>query len=92
MLVSLCAETLKPVFEGDKIWQLWKEMHQFIECISCKSYITGEGRAELFRANRVMLVSLCAETIKPVFEGDKIWQLWKEMHQFIECSYPVSRT
>ena len=50
MLVSLCAETIKPVFEGDKIWQLWKEMHQFIECISCKSYITGEGRAELLRA------------------------------------------
>ena len=24
------------------------------------------------RVNRVMLVSLCAETIKPVFEGDKI--------------------
>ena len=23
------------------------------------------------RVNRVMLVSLCAETIKPVFEGDK---------------------
>ena len=31
--VSLCAETIKPVFEGDKIWQLWKEIHQFIKCI-----------------------------------------------------------
>ena len=24
------------------------------------------------RVNRVMLINLCAETIKPVFEGDKI--------------------
>ena len=32
-----------------------------------------------------MLDSLCAETIKPVFEGDKILQLWKEMHLFIKC-------
>ena len=36
------------------------------------------------RVNRVMLVSLCAETIKPVSEGGKIGQLWKEMHLFIE--------
>ena len=28
------------------------------------------------RVNRMILVSLCAETIKPVSEGDKIWQLW----------------
>ena len=33
MLASLCAETVKLVFEGDKIGQLWKEMHQFIKCI-----------------------------------------------------------
>ena len=26
----------KTRFEGDKIWQLWKEMHQFIKCIHCK--------------------------------------------------------
>ena len=25
------AETTEPVSEGDKIWQLWKEMHQFIK-------------------------------------------------------------
>ena len=25
-----------------------------------------------------------AETIKPVSEGDEIWQLWKEMHQYIK--------
>ena len=36
------------------------------------------------RVNRVMFVRLCAETIKPVSEGDKIWQLWKEMHQVIK--------
>ena len=36
--------------------------------------------------NRVMLVSLCAETVKPVCVGDKIWKLWKEMHQFIKCT------
>ena len=38
MLVSLCAESIAPVIDGDKIWQLWKEMHQFIKCINCNSY------------------------------------------------------
>ena len=33
MLISLCAGIIKPVFEGDKISQLWKKMHQFIKCI-----------------------------------------------------------
>ena len=36
------------------------------------------------RVNRVMLLSLCAETIKPVSEGDRIRQPWKEMHPFIK--------
>ena len=36
------------------------------------------------RVNSVMSVSLWAESIKPVSEGDKIQQLWKEMHQFIK--------
>ena len=31
MLGSLFAETTKPVSEGDKIRQLWKEMYQFIK-------------------------------------------------------------
>ena len=32
----------------------------------------------------VMFVRVCAKTIKkPVFEGDKIGQLWKERNQFI---------
>ena len=48
MLLSLCAETInfKPFFEGDKVWQLWKEMHKFIKSVSCKSYLYnrwGEG-------------------------------------------------
>ena len=33
MLGSLCEEALKPPFEADIIWQLWKEMHQIIEYI-----------------------------------------------------------
>ena len=33
ILVSLCAETIKPVSEGDKIWQLWREMYPFIKWI-----------------------------------------------------------
>ena len=38
-----------------------------------------------FRVNRVMMLgSLCAETIQHVSEGDKKWQLWKEMHEFIK--------
>ena len=37
-----------------------------------------------------MLVSLCAETIKPVFKGDKIWQLWKKNASAYQV-YPVSR-
>ena len=28
------------------------------------------------KVNRVMLIKLCTETIKPVFEGDKIGLLW----------------
>ena len=36
-----------------------------------------------------MLVSLCAEPTTPVFEGDKILQLWKEMHQIISTSWSV---
>ena len=40
--------------------------------------------SEAIRVNKVMLVSLCAKTIKSVFEGDKIsLLLWKEIHQFI---------
>ena len=42
------------------------------------------------RVNRVILVSLCAETIKPVSEGDKIWQLWwREMYPFIKWIYYI---
>ena len=33
MLVSLCAEAMKPVFKGDEIGHLRKEMHRFIKCI-----------------------------------------------------------
>ena len=33
---------------------------------------------------RVMFLSLCAETIKPVSEGDKISQMWREMYPFIK--------
>ena len=32
------------------------------------------------RVNKLMLVSLCAESIKPVFEGDKMLQQLNEMH------------
>ena len=38
--------------------------------------------SEAIEVNGVMLVSLCAETIKPVLGGYKILQLWKERHQF----------
>ena len=38
--------------------------------LQCSSY---QGQQE------VMLISLCAKTIKKVFEGDKTWQLWQDM-------------
>ena len=34
------------------------------------------------RVNTVMLGSLCAETIKPGIEEDKIWLLWEEMNHW----------
>ena len=37
------------------------------------------------RVNRVMVSQSVRETIKTVFEGNKIRQLWKDMHQFIKC-------
>ena len=42
----------------------------------------GTTACSFTRVNRVMKISLCAE---PVFEGDNVWQLWKEMDQFIKC-------
>ena len=44
--VSQSVRGRKPVFEGDKTWQLWKEMHQFIKCTCCKCCTTSEERVE----------------------------------------------
>ena len=45
ILGSLCAETIKLVFDEDKIWQLWKENASVYQMYPV-SRITGEGRAE----------------------------------------------
>ena len=71
MLVSLCADTIKPVFEGG--------MHQFIKCILV-SRITGEDRVDFLRAcggpgsntnepggrGRAEQLNLCVEAINPL--------------------------
>ena len=44
-------------------------------CVSSLRISVGDSLwnySVAIRVNRVMLVSLCAEAIKPVFEGDKI--------------------
>ena len=46
MLGSLCAETIKPVSEGDKIWQLAVEGNALVYQVNPVSRITGEGKEE----------------------------------------------
>ena len=56
-------------------------------CVSSLRIYVGDppcNYSVAIRVNGVMLGSLCAETMKPVSEGDKIWQLRKEMHPFIK--------
>ena len=56
-------------------------------CVSSKRIQVGDSACNYsvaIRVNRVMLVILCAGTIEPVSEGDKIRQLWKEMHPFMK--------
>ena len=70
MLISLWAETTKPVFEGNKFRQLWEETRHFVNPVS---QITGEGRAGLLGAWGTGFeregaggaggLNLCAETI-----------------------------
>ena len=52
--------------------------------LQCSLYQGQQGDA---------LVSLCAETIKPVFEGDKIWQqvCGRKCIRLVYQVYPVSR-
>ena len=53
MLVSLCTETIKPVFEGDKIYMTAAVGGNASVCqVYPVSRITGEGRAEVLRAWR----------------------------------------
>ena len=48
MLVSLCAESIKPVCEGDTIWGV--EGNAPVYQVNPVSRINGEGRAEFLRA------------------------------------------
>ena len=48
MSVSLCAETVKPVFEGDKNLTA-VEGNASVYQVNPVSRITGEGRAEFLR-------------------------------------------
>ena len=48
MLISLCAETIKPVFEGQNLTAV--EGNTSGNQVYPVSRITGEGRAEIFRA------------------------------------------
>ena len=57
-------------------------------CVSLLRILVGDSPfnySGAIRVNRVMLVSLCAETIKTRFcGGQNVTAVWKEMHPFIK--------
>ena len=68
-------------------WKLCVILRSRVLRVVCPHYIIGDSPCNYsvaIRVDMVMLGSLCAETEKPVSEGDRIWQLWKEMNQFIK--------